>query len=163
MAMIVPKAVLEEIRLKSDVVAVVGSYIPLQRSGSAFKALCPFHKEKTPSFTVNPQRQIYHCFGCGAGGDVFRFIMDYEKLDFPSAVKLLADKAGVRLAWEEDGGSDRAEREALYALNNGAADLYYRILVKTPDGAAARRYLASRDLPAFLRRLAARQPGARSP
>ena len=74
----------------NDIVEVIGSYFPLKRAGTTFKALCPFHQEKTPSFTVNPQRQTFHCFGCGEGGSVFRFVMDYEHLDFPAAVKKLA-------------------------------------------------------------------------
>ena len=82
MSRIIPKRVLDEIRDRNDIADVIGSYFNLKRSGSSFKALCPFHKEKTPSFHVNPQRQIFHCFGCGAGGDVFRFVMQYEGVDF---------------------------------------------------------------------------------
>ena len=78
----------------NDIVEVIGSYFPLKRAGTSWRALCPFHREKTPSFHVNPQRQSYHCFGCGAGGTVFRFVMDYEHLDFPSAVRRLAQRAG---------------------------------------------------------------------
>jgi DNA primase len=79
---IIPEPVLEQIRQSNDVVEVIGSYFPLKRAGANFRALCPFHKEKTPSFNVNPQKQIWHCFGCGAGGDVFTFVMKYENLDF---------------------------------------------------------------------------------
>ena len=101
MARIIPKRVLEDIRFRNDIVEVVGSYFNLQRAGSAFKALCPFHKEKTPSFHVNPQRQIFHCFGCGAGGDVFRFLMQYEGVDFVTAARMLAQRAGIALELEE--------------------------------------------------------------
>ncbi|MDD5676761.1 MAG: DNA primase [Kiritimatiellae bacterium] len=143
----VPHAVLEEIRLNNDVATVIGAYFTLQRSGSTFKALCPFHKEKTPSFMVNPQRQTYHCFGCGAGGDVFRFVMDYEKVDFMTAVKMLAQRAGIRLKLESDGEEGQPGKEALYEINAAVAKLYHQILLKQPEGEAARKYLASRDLP----------------
>jgi len=143
----VPHAVLEEIRLNNDVATVIGAYFTLQRSGAVFKALCPFHKEKTPSFMVNPQRQSYHCFGCGAGGDVFRFVMDYEKVDFMTAVKMLAQRAGIRLKLESDGEDSQPGKEALYEINAGVAKLYRQVLSKQPEGEAARKYLASRDLP----------------
>lgn len=143
----VPHAVLEEIRLNNDVATVIGAYFTLQRSGSTFKALCPFHKEKTASFMVNPQRQTYHCFGCGAGGDVFRFIMDYEKVDFMTAVKMLAQRAGIRLKLEADGEGGQPGKEALYEINAGVAKLYQQVLFKQPEGEAARKYLVSRDLP----------------
>lgn len=146
MSPLVSQAVLEEVRQASDIAAVIGSYFQLQRSGSAFKALCPFHKEKTPSFMVNPQRQIFHCFGCGAGGDVFRFIMDYEKVDFISAVKMLAQKANIRLAFDNLPPGDTVAKEALYDLMAGAARLYHEILMRKPEGAAARKYLAGRDI-----------------
>ena len=113
MSPLVSQSVLEEIRLHNDIAVVIGSYFNLQRSGSTFKALCPFHKEKTPSFTVNPQRQIFHCFGCGAGGDVFRFIMEYEKVDFMTAVKMLAQRAGIRLAFEAGDGREGMEKTQL--------------------------------------------------
>lgn len=144
----VPHAVLEEIRLNNDVATVIGAYFTLQRSGSTFKALCPFHKEKTPSFMVNPQRQTYHCFGCGAGGDVFRFVMDYEKVDFMTAVKMLAQRAGIRLKLESDGDGGQPGKETLYEINALVAKFYQQFLLKRPEGEAARKYLASRDLPA---------------
>ncbi len=143
----IPPETLEEIRSRSDIAAVVESFIPLQRQGNTLKALCPFHKEKTPSFVVNPQRQIFHCFGCGKGGDVFRFVMEYEKLDFISAVQLLARRAGVsldRLHGAPPGAA--SARETLFEINQAAAR-FYRQCLQGAAGAAARRYLESRALP----------------
>ena len=97
MPSLIPEPVLEQIRQSNDVVEVIGSYFPLKRAGANFRALCPFHKEKTPSFNVNPQKQIWHCFGCGAGGDVFTFVMKYENLEFVAAVRRLAERAGIKL------------------------------------------------------------------
>ncbi|MGA7903202.1 MAG: CHC2 zinc finger domain-containing protein, partial [Terrimicrobiaceae bacterium] len=92
----------------SDIVEVIGSYFPLKRAGANWRALCPFHREKTPSFHVNPQRQTYHCFGCGAGGSIFRFVMEYEHLDFPSAVHRLAQRSGIPVI--EEAGSAEEDR-----------------------------------------------------
>lgn len=142
----VSHAVLEEIRLNNDIATVIGSYITLQRSGSNLKALCPFHKEKSPSFMVNAARQSFHCFGCGAGGDVFRFVMDYEKVDFMTAVKMLAQRSGIRLKLESAEDDDQSDKAALYEINAQIAKFYQQILLKQPEGAAARKYLASRDL-----------------
>lgn len=146
MSPLVSHAVLEEIRVASDIAAVISSYFQLQRSGSNFKALCPFHKEKTPSFMVNPQRQIFHCFGCGAGGDVFRFVMNYEKVDFMTAVKMLAQKANIRLAFETGSGEDKLAKDVLYEIMTGAARLYHKILMQNPEAEEARNYLKARDL-----------------
>ena len=88
--MAIPSQTIEQIAAANDIVEVIGSYFPLKRAGANFKALCPFHQEKTPSFHVSPQRQTFHCFGCGVGGSVFRFVMDYEHIDFPSTVRKLA-------------------------------------------------------------------------
>src|SRR4026208_1321516 len=92
----------EQIRAASDICDVVGSYVPLKRAGANFVALCPFHKEKTPSFNVNPSRQIFHCFGCHKGGDVFGFLQEYENLSFPEAVRRLADRARIPLEPGDD-------------------------------------------------------------
>src|SRR5215470_10805225 len=94
-------ATLERIRAASDIVDVVGSCLPLKRAGANFTALCPFHKEKTPSFSVNPHLQIFKCFGCQNGGDVFTFVMEYESVDFPEALKRLADRARIPLEHEQ--------------------------------------------------------------
>jgi len=143
----ISRKIVEEIRNAADIQTIIGSYIPLRRAGSGFKALCPFHREKTPSFHVNPQLQIYHCFGCGRGGDVFRFIMEYERVDFPTAVSLLADRLGIRL--EYDAGADRkpkADRPALFRLMSAAARYYHQILLESPAAEAARAYLHKRRL-----------------
>src|SRR5881394_2861422 len=103
----IPTQTIEQIAAANDIVEVIGTYFPLKRAGSTFKALCPFHQEKTPSFTVSPSRQTFHCFGCGAGGSVFRFVMDYEHLDFPAAVKKLAARVGIPVI--EERGSNRGE------------------------------------------------------
>ena len=98
--MAIPSETIEQVAAANDIVEVIGTYFPLKRAGASFKALCPFHQEKTPSFTVSPQRQTFHCFGCGAGGSVFRFVMDYEHVDFPVAVHKLAARVGGAIVEE---------------------------------------------------------------
>ena len=142
----IPREVIEEVRARNDIVDVIGSYLPLRNAGVRFKANCPFHKEKTPSFTVNPERQIYHCFGCGVGGDVLRFIQEYEKVDFMTALRMLADRAGIELRMEEGGDEAGANRRTLFQIHDGVAQLYRKILLDHPDGAAGRDYLATRKL-----------------
>src|ERR1041384_3194769 len=100
MAGLFSTATLEQVRAANDIVDVIGSVLPLKRAGGAFVALCPFHKEKTPSFNVNPHKQIFHCFGCHKGGDVFTFIREYEALSFTEAVKRLAERAKIPLQLE---------------------------------------------------------------
>lgn len=135
------------IRVRCNIADVVGAYLPqLRQRGTTFKCNCPFHEEKTPSFTVNEARQIFHCFGCGAGGDVFRFVMDFEKVDFVTAVKMLADRAGVEIIYE-DGVSERSgDKDALYKIHRAAAAFYHDFLLNRPEGEEARRYLKERDL-----------------
>jgi DNA primase len=146
MSPLISHAVLEEIRAASDIVTVISSYFQLQRGGANYKALCPFHKEKTPSFMVNPQRQIFHCFGCGAGGDVFRFVMNYEKVDFITAVKMLAQKANIRVTFDSVSEQEKMAKNVLYEIMSGAAHLYHKILTHNPEAEAARKYLAARRL-----------------
>lgn len=133
----------------NDIVEVIGSYFPLKRAGTSFRALCPFHREKSPSFHVNPARQSYHCFGCGAGGGVLRFVMDYEHLDFPTAVRRLAQRAGIPVV-EEAGGADedkqRSLRQRLLALHAEASGWFHQNLLKSPSAAEARNYLKSRGI-----------------
>src|SRR5438874_6702132 len=117
--MAIPSETIEQIAAANDIVEVIGSYFPLKRTGASFKALCPFHQEKTPSFTVSPQRQTFHCFGCGVGGSVFRFVMDYEHLDFLEAVHKLAERAGIHIVEQrrEEEGREHEPRRALLKLH----------------------------------------------
>jgi DNA primase len=133
----------------NDIVEVIGFYFPLKRAGTNWRALCPFHREKTPSFHVNPQRQTYHCFGCGAGGTVFRFLMDYEHVDFPSAVRRLAQRAGLPVLEEVGSAQDdrrQALRKRLLALHAEAAAWFHHNLLHAPTAQEARKYLKSRDI-----------------
>src|SRR5260370_22549690 len=120
----IPTETIEQIAAANDIVEVIGSYFPLKRAGANFQALCPFHQEKTPSFHVSPQRQTFHCFGCGVGGSVFRFVMEYEHTDFPSAVRKLAARGGIPIVEEPTAsGRDRqhAARPTLLTLPADAA------------------------------------------
>ena len=140
---------IEQIAAANDIVEVIGGYFPLKRAGSAWRATCPFHQEKTPSFQVNPQRQIFKCFGCGAGGSVFRFVMDYEHVDFVTAAKKLADRAGIRIVEQEMSAEDAARvtlRRRLLALHAEAADFFHLNLMKKPAAARAREYLKGRGI-----------------
>ena len=145
MAGLISKQVLEDIRFRCDIADVIDAYITLPKKGTIVKTLCPFHKEKTPSFNVNRQRQIFHCFGCGAGGDVFKFVMMYENLDFMGAVRLLAERAGVTVQFA-DGGGPIPDKELLLEIHEKVAARYRRYLLKSPDAQVARDYLEQRQL-----------------
>ncbi len=136
----------EEIRARIDIVDLIGSRITLKRNGSAWKACCPFHNEKTPSFVVNQERQQYHCFGCGEHGDIFSFLQKHDGMSFVDAVKMLAEKAGVEITEREDPQGNLRKR--LYALHAELAEFYRRCLLQTKEAAIARDYLLSRKLPA---------------
>jgi DNA primase len=142
----IPRETIEEVRSRNDIADVIGSYLSLKNAGTRFKALCPFHKEKSPSFTVSPDRQIYHCFGCGAGGDVIRFVQEYEKVDFMTALQMLADRCGMELSFEEGGEGAGADKRKLFQIHEGVAQLYHRILLEHESGEAGRGYLATRAL-----------------
>jgi len=146
----IPTENIEQIAAANDIVEVTGSYFPLKRAGSSYKALCPFHQEKTPSFTVSQQRQSFHCFGCGAGGSVFRFVMDYEHLDFPSAVKKLAARAGIPVIEERGSGADEdrqhESRRTLLQLHAEAAEWFHENLLKREWAGPAREYLKKRGI-----------------
>ena len=136
---------LDELIARSDIVDVVGSYVALQRKGGNLFGLCPFHNEKTPSFSVSPDKQIYHCFGCKKGGGVINFIMDIEKLTFPEAVRFLAKRANLPVPEEEErSGADRLRRRVL-DLNRDAARWYYELLC-SPEGGAVQAYLDKRQI-----------------
>src|SRR6266699_1940961 len=147
----IPSETIEQIAAANDIIEVIGSYFPLRRAGANFKALCPFHQEKTPSFTVSPSRQTFHCFGCGAGGSVFRFVMDYEHTDFPSAVRKLAVRAGITVAetrGAEDGDRRYEARRTLLKLHADAAEWFHENLLKRDVGEPARKYLKHRGITA---------------
>lgn len=139
---------IEDIRMKNDILDVVSGYVKLQKKGSSYFGLCPFHNEKSPSFSVTPSKQMYYCFGCGAGGNVYTFVMQYENYDFVEAVKMLAERAGVELPEESnDAESRRASdlRKMLLEINKKAAYFYFYKL-KQEDGKTGYRYLAGRQL-----------------
>jgi DNA primase len=148
MAGVFSQNTLEQIRAANDIVEVISAYLPLKRRGTNFVALCPFHKEKTPSFHVHPQRQIFHCFGCHKGGDVFTFIQLYENVSFPEAVRLLAERVGIRLAWEQDaeGAAQRRLKERLFDLMEQITRRWQTVLASDAAGQPAREYLARRGV-----------------
>ncbi len=142
----IPQHVIEQVRDRTDVVEVVGQYVDLKRAGTNYKGLCPFHNERTPSFIVSPDRQTFHCFGCGKGGNVFRFLMEMDGVTFPEAVRTLADKAGVQVE-TRGADEDHSEQDALFQTNTFAARFYYHQLMKSPGADKARRYLEGRGIP----------------
>jgi len=136
-----------EVAERVSIVDVVSEYVQLRRSGANHLGLCPFHAEKTPSFNVNPAREIFHCFGCGAGGNAFSFIMKIEGISFPEAVKLLARKAGVEIEERQLSVAEKqaqSERQIFLKINDLTADYYRNVLNKRPEAAAARSYLEKR-------------------
>lgn len=140
--------VIEEVRMKNDIVDVISGYVKLQKKGSNYFGLCPFHNEKSPSFSVSPAKQMYYCFGCGAGGNVITFIMEYENYSFSEALKILADRSGVKLPAAEYSKEAREQedlRSALLEINKLAASYFYYQL-KKPLGETGYRYLRDRQL-----------------
>ncbi len=143
-----PEELIEEIRQKNDIVDVISGYVGLQKKGGNYVCCCPFHSEKTPSFSVNRNRQIYKCFGCGEGGNVVTFVMKYENCTFPEAIKQLADKAGVPLPemeYSEEAKRRETRRQRLLEVNKEAAKFYFYQL-RTQHGAKAKEYLDKRQL-----------------
>ena len=143
-----PDEVIEEVRSSNNIVDIIGGYVRLQKKGSSYFGLCPFHNEKSPSFSVSPNKQMYYCFGCGAGGNVFTFIMEYENQTFPEAVKILADRAGIALPeaeLTEEQKRERNKRQLLLEINKTAANYFYYQL-KGDQGQQAREYLENRSL-----------------
>lgn len=143
-----PDEVIEEVRSSNNIVDIIGGYVRLQKKGSSYFGLCPFHNEKSPSFSVSPNKQMYYCFGCGAGGNVFTFIMEYENQTFPEAVKILADRAGIALPeaeLTEEQKKERNKRQLLLEINKTAANYFYYQL-NGDQGQQAREYLENRRL-----------------
>ncbi|MEY8337081.1 DNA primase [Lachnospiraceae bacterium 62-35] len=142
-----PEEVVEEVRMRNDIVDVISGYVRLTKKGSNYFGLCPFHNEKSPSFSVSSSKQMYYCFGCGAGGNAITFVMEYENYTFPEALKALADRAGIELP-EEDSGEAKAKdslRQSLLQINKLAANYFYYQL-KSPQGMAGYQYLKNRKL-----------------
>ena len=145
-----PQSFLEDLRGQTDIVQVIQDYVPLKRAGSSYKGLCPFHGEKTPSFHVNRERGFFHCFGCGVGGDVFKFIELREQLPFPEVVRRLAQRVGMQVPEvlaPGDSAAGVAERESLLKLHEAAAK-WFRDRLAGPSGAGARQQLRQRGLSA---------------
>ena len=143
-----PDELIEEIRIKNDIVNVISGYVRLQKKGSNYFGLCPFHNEKSPSFSVSPGKQMYYCFGCGAGGNVITFLMEYENATFQEAVKILADRAGINLPemeYNEEARKKESRRSRLLEINKEAARYYYYML-RNPRGKIGFQYLAGRQL-----------------
>ena len=146
--MFYPEDIVEEVRTKNDIVDIVSEYVKLQKKGSNYFGLCPFHNEKSPSFSVSPSKQMYYCFGCGAGGNAITFLMEYENYSFPEALQVLADRAGVELPKEEMTKEARAQadlRATLLEINKLAANYFYYQL-KQPQGKLGYDYLTGRKL-----------------
>ena len=140
---------IEEIRDHNDIVELISEYVPLKKQGKNYTGLCPFHEEKKPSFSVSPQRQIFHCFGCGMGGNIFKFLMEYQKMSFLDAVQFLADRAHITLPARSPGG-DTSQYAALYKANHLAAAHYYQQLQDSVAAEKARRYLDGRGFTATI-------------
>ncbi len=143
-----PDELVEEVRMKNDIVDVISGYVRLQKKGANHFGLCPFHNEKSPSFSVSGSKQMYYCFGCGAGGNVFTFVMNYENYTFAEAVKMLADRAGVNLPeleYTEEMKKKEGHRSRLLEINKEAAT-YFFYQLRSPRGEAGYRYLAGRAL-----------------
>jgi len=150
MAGFLSPATREQIRAASDIVDVIGAYLPLKRAGANFTALCPFHKEKSPSFNVNPQKQIFHCFGCHKGGDVFTFVKEYENIGFMDAVRRLAERAKIPLEFENTPGAQESRhlKDQLLEIHDQLATRWQNCLANEAAGQLARDYLAKRGVSA---------------
>jgi DNA primase len=141
-------ATLEQIRSASDIVDVIGSYVPLKRAGANFVALCPFHREKSPSFNVNPQRQIFHCFGCNKGGDVFSFVREFENIPFMDAVRRLAERAHIPIEMDNDPGRQQSRhlKDSLLQIHEQITQRWQNALANEAAGQPARDYLVKRGV-----------------
>lgn len=144
-----PEEIIEEVRSRNDIVDIISGYVKLQKKGSSYFGLCPFHNEKSPSFSVSPGKQMYYCFGCGAGGNVITFLMEYENYTFSEALKVLADRSGVELPKEDASKEARAREEVratLLKINKQAANYFYWQLHNNSQGQAGYQYFKNRKL-----------------
>lgn len=147
---LIPEEIIAQVIDRCDIVETVSSYIPLKRAGRSFKAVCPFHHEKTPSFVVNPDKQIFHCFGCGVGGNVVNFVMKQERMEFPEAIRFLAQKVNVSIPGDETPQAHHANniRQAILRVNALAGAFFHKTLLsdKSPEASSAREYLKARGI-----------------
>jgi DNA primase len=134
----------ERIKQKLDIVDIIAEYVPIKRAGRNFKAVCPFHNEKSPSFVISPERQIWHCFGCNKGGDVFTFVEEYERVDFSEALKLLAEKANITLTKTVFHTKQDEKKTRIYEINHLASQFYHYLLTEHPSGKAALLYVTEK-------------------
>ena len=143
----IPESKIEEIRNSASIVDVISEYVQLRRRGKNFIGLCPFHSEKTPSFTVSEEKQIFHCFGCHAGGNAFKFLMDYKKISFIEAVQELAEQQGIEISYDDEVYNEKqSEQEVLYDINTEAAKYFSNNLLNDEEGEIARNYFQKRNL-----------------
>lgn len=143
----IPESKIEEIRNAANIVDIISEYVPLRKRGKNYIGLCPFHSEKTPSFTVSDDKQIFHCFGCHAGGNVFKFIMDYKKISFVESIQELAEQFGITLEYDDAVSSEKqSEQEELYDINTEAARYFSNNLLNDPEGETARQYFQNRNI-----------------
>ena len=143
----IPESKIEEVRTSANAVDVISEYVQLRKRGKNYVGLCPFHTEKTPSFTVSDEKQIFHCFGCHTGGNVFKFLMEYKKISFIEAVQELAEQLGIPLEFQESGYEEQqSEQEILYDINTEAAKYFLNNLLNDEEGEEARNYLQKRNL-----------------
>lgn len=145
--MAIPQSTIDDIRDRVDIADIVALHVEMKRAGANLKGLCPFHQEKTPSFVVSPERQTFHCFGCGRGGNVFTFLMEMEGVTFPEAVRELGQRCGVEVEERRIPAEDRSRNDRLYEANAFAARFYHHQLVEGGVGRAARSYLEGRGIP----------------
>src|SRR5512140_199261 len=146
--MLFPQSFIDDLRLQADIVQVIQDYVPLKRAGNSYKGLCPFHGEKTPSFIVHRDKGFFHCFGCGVGGDVFKFLELHEKVGFQEAVRLLAQRFGLALPevpGENGSPDDVRDREALLKIHE-VAGAWFQEQLRSPAGARVRKILQERGL-----------------
>ncbi|MDP3703553.1 MAG: CHC2 zinc finger domain-containing protein, partial [Candidatus Omnitrophota bacterium] len=149
---LISETLIDEIQSRADIAEMIGRYVPLKRAGRHFKALCPFHREKTPSFMVNSEKQIFHCFGCGAGGNIFSFLVLHDRVTFPEAVRQIADHVGVAVP-EREASASNGSLERLRALMEKICGYFERMLAHPQQGKAARAYLEQRGVSSATRSL----------
>jgi len=142
----IPDEIVEEIRTRSNIVEIISERIQLKKSGVNYKGLCPFHSEKTSSFIVSQGKQIFHCFGCGAGGNVYQFIMQIENIPFPDAVLYLAKRYGISIPEQKGKGINSSQKSIIYSVNELASDFFRKHLLESPQGRTAREYLKKRGI-----------------